>query len=279
MAIPRFASAIAHITDLERDDPVAFRHALALAVAIGRETELVLLHGTDGKEDGFEHFPAIRQQLEAWGRLPANSAKTDVYDLCQVAASKSLFDYKDPLQSLKRFLIDNPADLLVMESEGRTGIPRWLHPSFSERLARDTRTMALFIHRGTSGFIDGDTGEIRIRRILLPVDSNPAAAAAVRKVIALAHLDQPPVVEVTLLHVGERMPDVHRPNDFCAAWYEEVRQGDVVTSILSVAKELSADLIVMPTQGHQGILDALRGSITEQVLRRAQCPVLAIPEP
>ena len=277
MAIPRFASAIAHITDLERDDPVAFKHALALAVAIGKETELVLLHGTDGKEDGFEHFPAIRRQLEAWGRLPADSVKTDVYDLCQVAASKNLFDYKDPLQSLRRFLADNPADLLVMETEGRTGIPRWLHPSFSERLARDTRTMSLFIHRGTSGFIDDATGDIRIRRILLPVDLKPSASNAVRKVIALAHLDRPPAVEVTLLHVGDRMPEVSRPNDFTAAWYEETRQGDIVSTIVSVAKEEQTDLIVMPTEGHQGLLDALRGSVTEQVLRDAPCPVLAVP--
>jgi len=32
----------------------------------------------------------------------------------------------------------------------------------------------------------------------------------------------------------------------------------------------------MPTAGHQGFLDALRGSTTEQVLRKAPCPVLAI---
>jgi nucleotide-binding universal stress UspA family protein len=33
----------------------------------------------------------------------------------------------------------------------------------------------------------------------------------------------------------------------------------------------------MPTRGREGILDALRGSVTEQVLRRAECPLLAVP--
>jgi nucleotide-binding universal stress UspA family protein len=33
----------------------------------------------------------------------------------------------------------------------------------------------------------------------------------------------------------------------------------------------------MATEGHEGILDALRGSVTEQVVRRAPCPVLAVP--
>ncbi|HEY3719491.1 MAG TPA: universal stress protein, partial [Roseiarcus sp.] len=41
--------------------------------------------------------------------------------------------------------------------------------------------------------------------------------------------------------------------------------------------EWPADLIVMPTAGHVGYLDALRGSTTERVLRQAPCPVLAMP--
>ncbi len=52
----------------------------------------------------------------------------------------------------------------------------------------------------------------------------------------------------------------------------EVRQGDVVETILQTAAEIDADLIAMPTAGHRGILDALRGSTTERVLRHAPCP-------
>jgi hypothetical protein len=33
----------------------------------------------------------------------------------------------------------------------------------------------------------------------------------------------------------------------------------------------------MPTAGHQGFLDVLRGSTSERVLRHAPCPVLSIP--
>lgn len=33
----------------------------------------------------------------------------------------------------------------------------------------------------------------------------------------------------------------------------------------------------MVTAGRHGILDALRGTHTEQVLRRVHCPVLAVP--
>ena len=52
---------------------------------------------------------------------------------------------------------------------------------------------------------------------------------------------------------------------------------DVVEMILKTAIEIDADLIAMPTAGHHGILDAMRGSTTERVLRHAPCPVLATP--
>lgn len=45
--------------------------------------------------------------------------------------------------------------------------------------------------------------------------------------------------------------------------------------ILDSAEE--ADLIVMATEGEHGIIDAMRGSVTERVVRDAPCPVLAVP--
>jgi nucleotide-binding universal stress UspA family protein len=55
------------------------------------------------------------------------------------------------------------------------------------------------------------------------------------------------------------------------------RQGDVTEVILETAREQTADLIVMSTEGRNGFLDALRGSQTERVLRGSACPLLAIP--
>ena len=47
-------------------------------------------------------------------------------------------------------------------------------------------------------------------------------------------------------------------------------------AILEAAIELDVDLIGMPTAGHHGVLDALRGSTTERVIRHAPCPVFAL---
>jgi nucleotide-binding universal stress UspA family protein len=55
-----------------------------------------------------------------------------------------------------------------------------------------------------------------------------------------------------------------------------VRSGNVVKSIVDAAIEFDADFIGMPTAGHHGVLDALRGSTTERVIRHAPCPVFAL---
>jgi nucleotide-binding universal stress UspA family protein len=84
---------------------------------------------------------------------------------------------------------------------------------------------------------------------------------------------------VTLLHVGDPhdWPVVHVPPYEGWTWEYVSRAGEVVTEILTVARAHAVDLVVMATQGHDGWLDALRGSTTERVLRRVRCPLLAVP--
>jgi len=60
-------------------------------------------------------------------------------------------------------------------------------------------------------------------------------------------------------------------------WKKVNRNGAIAEEILSVAHEESADIIMMATEGHHGVLDALRGSVTEQVLHQANCPLFAVP--
>lgn len=46
--------------------------------------------------------------------------------------------------------------------------------------------------------------------------------------------------------------------------------------ILSTAREIGADMIVMGTHGRQGVTRMLLGSIAEHVIRRAEIPVLTV---
>jgi len=52
--------------------------------------------------------------------------------------------------------------------------------------------------------------------------------------------------------------------------------GDVVASILHAAEEIDAGLIAMGTHGRKGLERFLLGSVAEQVIRGASCPVLVV---
>ncbi len=55
-----------------------------------------------------------------------------------------------------------------------------------------------------------------------------------------------------------------------------VDEGDVTDTILGFAQAQAVDLIVMGTHGRHGLDHILLGSVTEKVLRKAHCPVLAV---
>lgn len=56
-------------------------------------------------------------------------------------------------------------------------------------------------------------------------------------------------------------------------------EGEPAERILQVAEEIHADLIVMGTHGRTGLSRLLMGSVAEQVVRQAPCPVLTIKAP
>ena len=56
----------------------------------------------------------------------------------------------------------------------------------------------------------------------------------------------------------------------------EVRLGDPSTEIVDFAKDIAADLIVLPSHGRKGISRFLIGSVAERVVRLSPCPVLVI---
>ena len=51
---------------------------------------------------------------------------------------------------------------------------------------------------------------------------------------------------------------------------------DARDAIIKVARTVHADLIVIGTHGRRGLSRVLLGSVAEDVLRRAPCPVLAV---
>jgi nucleotide-binding universal stress UspA family protein len=58
--------------------------------------------------------------------------------------------------------------------------------------------------------------------------------------------------------------------------HSEIRQGAVVDMLIEVAKQYEAGLIVIGTKGREGAGPIAVGSITEELVRKSNCPVLAV---
>ena len=142
----------------------------------------------------------------------------------------------------------------------------------------------------------------RITHILVPTDFAPASEAALG---CARNLADKYGARLSMLHVltspeatGFWTPEVYVPGSVeardrltreaqerveSALTVEErtrsevaiqIRIGSVADHILDFAREHSVDLIVMGTHGRRGLSHLLLGSVAEQVLRSAPCPVL-----
>ena len=133
-----------------------------------------------------------------------------------------------------------------------------------------------------------------ISRILVPIDwsapSNGAfqlAATLAREhdaqlvvlyVVPLPAMMYGPPPESYLEHVREELRRI-KPSDPKTRVQHLLVEGDAATMILRAARENHCDLIVMGTHGRTGLTRLLKGSVAEQVVRKAPCRVLTVKAP
>ena len=273
-----FVESIFHPSDFSEESEQAFSHALAIALI--RKTRLTILHVyKEYSAVGWTRYPAVRKTLERWGHLENGSPRSAVFDKLGIKARKVELLGRSPIKATLDFLEENPTDLIVLATEGRAGLAHWIKPSVAEQMARKSKTMTLFVPNSGRGFVSLKDGKISLQRILIPVDHNPSPYSAIVYATRVAMAAGKPPVEIILLHISTStdMPVTDLPESPSWYWKKLKRSGKVVDEITAAANEFNVDVIAMTTQGRGGIFDAIRGSVTEQVLRHAPCPVLAVP--
>jgi universal stress protein A len=136
-----------------------------------------------------------------------------------------------------------------------------------------------------------------IRKILVPTDFSAHADEAYRVAHTLAravganvivfHIAQPPAVVAEggplLTDPGQVKANLwdrfqSMPNDPKVRVEHEVIIADRVGAahILEILEKLGCDLIVMGTHGRSWLKHRLFGSVTEEVVRLARCPVMVV---
>lgn len=136
------------------------------------------------------------------------------------------------------------------------------------------------------------------KKVLLPVSSDSRGQ---RAAIALAKAREICDGEIVLLHVTEPVPQtvggdarvelerdsaaqgllvlapiVEKLTEAGVSFHTRVVPGTPAETIVGIANEENADVIVMFTDGRDGIGDMILGSITERVLRNLEIDLLAV---
>jgi nucleotide-binding universal stress UspA family protein len=127
--------------------------------------------------------------------------------------------------------------------------PSWYALQLACALARDHGAHLLLMHVGAAPVIAYAEG-------ILPVDADAYA-----------------------LELRENLGAISVPDANIAVERRLVMGTDPVSDILHVAEDEPCDLIVMGTHGRTGLRRVLLGSVAEQVVRRATCPVLTVKMP
>jgi nucleotide-binding universal stress UspA family protein len=270
-------SRIFHPTDFSDTSAVAFAHALKFATL--EHGRLTILHTEDdAQEQHWSEFPRVRQTLERWNILPMQASK-EAFAEIGLQVEKISATSKNTEESILHYLHKHPHDFVVLATHQYHGLERLTHKTIAESVARRSGEMTLFIPEGVDGFVSLTDGAVNLKHILIPVDHTPPPQIAMAAAASIAALLDCSEVLFTVLHIG---PSRHFPAVKTYAgdhwrWEATLEYGDIEEQILRAAEHGKADLIVMATEGHHGFLDALRGSTTERIVRRANCPVLAVP--
>jgi nucleotide-binding universal stress UspA family protein len=139
---------------------------------------------------------------------------------------------------------------------------------------------------------------LKIKTILVPLDFSRASMQVLKYAIPLAEefkaaihvVHVQPADEVTAISraghlmlncadaialMQDRLAEVQQKHDV-RFWPDNchVVFGRPFEEICKLAREIEADLIVLPTRGHSGLKHVVLGSTAERVVRYAPCPVL-----
>jgi nucleotide-binding universal stress UspA family protein len=282
-------SKILVATDHLESSQLALRAASLLARRLGASLKILHVLEEAARAYPFPLPPGVREQArERLLKVVADSRATGL-------TADAVFEEGFAAEQIAAATVATSADLLVLGSHGRSGLPRWVHGSVAERVVRLSPVPVLTVHPTDRVPVDPPAGPV-FRRILAPTDLGEASkegvdlaqrmALALGGSLTLVHvceLPVPPYIEphdareiearakqdlaVALSAIQSKLPNAEAL----------LRRGSPWAEIVGAAAEDQSDLVVLSTHGRSGWSRAFLGSVAEKVVRLAPTMVLTVP--
>ncbi|WP_347159356.1 universal stress protein [Pontibacter chitinilyticus] len=181
------------------------------------------------------------------------------------------------ISNVKRTVIEDQVDLVVMGSKGASGMEEFLIGSNTEKVVRAADCPVLTVKHSKPDF--------EVREVVLASDFKREIGSAISKFkyfqelfgarLHLVYVNTPGGFESShnLQLKLQEAADRYGLQHYTVNVYNDVVEED---GILHFAREIKADLIMMATHGRTGLAHLLSGSIAEDLVNHTAIPVLTI---
>jgi len=262
---------------------------LAVSVADAHDAELHILYVADTNQPSLSRIQGqVVDALEGQGQQIVDEAGNRVRgsgvdvttDVIQGGPSRTILDYVD----------DRGVDLVVMGTRGERDVERLLLGSVTERIVRSAPVPVLAVPPNSDRSYPPES-------VLVGTDGSEGSDAALAEGIDLASiagatLHVLSVLEDSLLGIDVRSAAAaeereRRDEKLLEAAREQaedagvtvetaIEEGGVVETFNEYAAEHGVDLVLVGTHGRTGFDRRILGSVTEDLLRTADVPVLSV---
>lgn len=272
-------------------------HAVAEAVIVAGfyHARITALHVVSPGEPSLEEPSVDRLRRETEAFFDAATKSGVPLDV--------LVDVGQPARHILDRASTLPADLIVMGTHGSGGFEHLMLGSVTEKIVRKARCPVLTVPPHVE-----ERSPLPFTRLLCAVDFSDASLSAVRFALSLAResgacltllhvlewpwhepprprFDELPAAQAAALaefrryseeSARKRLESLVPDSDSVSRVTTRLRSGKPHVQILELAAEEHSDIIIIGVQGRNGLDVALFGSTTNQVVRRAACPVLTL---
>ena len=196
------------------------------------------------------------------------------------------------------------ADLIVIATHGHTSLKHLILGSTAEKIVCHAACPVLVVREASRGPIKTAAEGIILEKILVPVDFSDCASQGARyasvfatKVgadLLLMHVVNPPddiaaekniigppwpqVVQTALIEAEDKLETMMNFLPLIGISAEtRVVAGEPIEKLEEETRRADVDMVITSTHGYTGLRHALLGSVAEELVRVANCPVLVVP--
>ena len=198
-----------------------------------------------------------------------------------------LLGHGEVAEEVNAMVREHQIDLLVLTTHGRRGLRRFLLGSVAEEIWRTAECPVLTVGPRA---LDHPAGEIALRQILYPTDLSAESFSAAPFALSFAleygsRLTVLHVVPAAIRTSAQLLARAFRdelqetfPSE-TVPWCEPdclVESGDPAETILKIAREREADLIVLGVRSPEALAKQHISNVAYPVVAGADCPVLTV---